>query len=54
MVDTSVQLGFLNDEINLLFKVPNWSDWDGGKVGGTPVMLIFMRITIYLYSIFLN
>lgn len=37
-----VQLGFAEpmepeDAMRLLFRDPNWHDWDGGKIGGKPV-----------------
>jgi hypothetical protein len=36
-----IHLGFINEGnslSNLLFRNSNWNDWDGGKVGGKPVM----------------
>ena len=34
-----VQLGFIGDDPNPLFKDLNWQSWDGGRVGGRPVWL---------------
>lgn len=39
--ENEVQLGFLDSQINELFNDPNWENWDGGKVGGKPVRLLF-------------
>lgn len=35
--DSGVQLGYIEQETNPLFSDPDWRNWDGGKVGGTPV-----------------
>jgi hypothetical protein len=33
----NVQLGFVDTVPNPLFERTNWSEWDGGKIGGWPV-----------------
>eukprot|EP01031_Cornospumella_fuschlensis_P025692 gene25692-31027_t len=41
-VEAAIQLGFLepvNDANFILFKDPDWRNWDGGKVGGWPIWL---------------
>jgi hypothetical protein len=35
--NTGVQLGFVDSVPNDLFENSNWSEWDGGKIGGLPV-----------------
>lgn len=37
----SCMLGFLErDSRNELFEDPDYRNWDGGKVGGTPVTIV--------------
>lgn len=37
----SIQLGFAEKECcNNLFLERNWQNWDGGRIGGLPVMSI--------------
>jgi hypothetical protein len=38
-IDTGVQLGFIEDGENSMFKDLNWENWDGGRVGGKPSWL---------------
>jgi hypothetical protein len=30
----TIQLGFLETGVNVLFDETDWRNWDGGKVGG--------------------
>lgn len=39
--ESGVQLGYIEKEENALFKDPDWRNWDGGKVGGTPVWALW-------------
>ena len=47
---SGVQLGFVEMDRNDLFLNKNWSDWDGGKIGGWPVGS-FRRIYYNTYYI---
>ena len=35
---SGVQLGVIDTKTNLLFVNSDWNTWDGGKVGGKPVV----------------
>jgi hypothetical protein len=35
--ESGVQLGYVEQGENALFADSDWRNWDGGKIGGTPV-----------------
>ena len=40
-----IQLGFISNDVNLLFQNEDWSAWDGGKCGGKPIWY-FLKFNI--------
>ena len=46
--DASIQLGFVEKSRNNLFNEGDWRNWDGGKVGGTPVSWFSLKTAISL------
>jgi uncharacterized protein YwqG len=42
--ESEVQLGFAESGTNNLFLDKNWTNWDGGKIGGKPVWLNYESI----------
>lgn len=45
--EVGIQLGFVEkDPKNVLFLDPDWRNWDGGKVGGLPVRVVFDEVTL--------
>lgn len=48
IVEASIQLGFVQKDINPLFKEADWTTWDGGKVGGKPVSTLFLILILVL------
>lgn len=49
--ETDVQLGFIEkSDRNILFKDSDWRNWDGGVVGGRPVMCFSIVIVSHVFN----
>jgi len=42
-MNCDMQLGFVEENTNNLFDEPDWTKWDGGKVGGKPVSQAWIK-----------
>lgn len=52
-LESDVQLGFVEkDDRNVLFRDPDWRNWDGGTVGGRPVIYVCAQLPCLINAVY--